>query len=108
MFIESTDGFSSNHVVMDSLLMTMLYAQHTQILKHSNLLLCCAIVAFSISAGAFVGLTLLALMNPSGLTTSLLIVLLKCAPSTAMSGGFLWAYLRLQKRGLRSVLKWLS
>jgi hypothetical protein len=39
-------------------------------------------------------------MNPSGLTTSLLIVLLKCAPSTAMSGGLLWAYLRLQKKGI--------
>jgi hypothetical protein len=101
MFTESTiDGFSSNHVVMDSLLMTMLYAQHTQILKHSSLLLCCAVIAFSISAGAFVGLTLLALMDPSGLTASLLIVLLKCVPTTAVSGGLFWAYLRLHKRGI--------
>lgn len=101
MFTESTTvGFSSNHVVLDSLLMTMLYAQHTQILKHSTLLLCCAIIAFSISAGAFVGMTVLALMDPSGLTASLLIVLLKCAPGTAVSGGLLWAYLRLQKRGI--------
>jgi hypothetical protein len=101
MFTESTiNGFSSNHVVMDSLLMTMLYAQHTQILKHSSVLLSCAIIAFSISAGAFVGLTLLALLDPSALTTSLLIVLLKGAPSTALSGGLLWTYLRLHKRGI--------
>jgi hypothetical protein len=101
MFTESTtDGFSSNHVVMNSLLMTMLYAQHTQILKHSSLVLCCAIIAFSISAGAFVGMTVLALIDPSGVTASLLIVLLKCAPSTAASGGLLWAYLRLHKRGI--------
>jgi hypothetical protein len=102
MFTESTTtiGFSSNHVVMDSLLMTMLYAQHTQILKHSSLLLCCAIIAFSISAGAFVGMTVLAMMDPSGVTASLLIVLLKCAPGTVVSGGFLCAYLRLHKRGI--------
>lgn len=101
MFTESTTmGFSSNHVVMDSLLMTMLYAQHTQILKHSSLLLCCAIIAFSIGTGAFVGMTVLAMMDPTGVTASLLIILLKCAPSTAVSGGLLWAYLRLQKRGI--------
>jgi len=101
MFTESTTmSFSSNHVVMDSLLMTMLYAQHTQILKHSSLLLCCAIIAFSLSAGAFVGMTILALMDPSGVTASLLMVLLKCAPSTAVSGSLLWAYLRLQKKGI--------
>jgi hypothetical protein len=102
MFTESTTtiGFSSNHVVMDSLLMTMLYAQHTQILKHSSLLLCCAIIAFSISAGAFVGMTVLAMMDPSGVTASLLIVLLKCAPGTVVSGGCLCAYLRLHKRGI--------
>src|SRR6476660_7697632 len=100
MLTESTTNGFSSHVVMDSLLMTMLYAQHTQILKHSSLLLCCVIIAFSISAGAFVGMTLLALMDPSGLATSLLIVLLKCAPSTAVSGGLLWAYLKLQKRGI--------
>jgi hypothetical protein len=101
MFTESTTmGLSSNHIVMDSLLMTMLYAQHTQILKHSSLFLCCAIIAFSISAGAFAGMTVLAMMDPSGVTASLLIVLLKCAPSTVVSGGFICAYLRQHKRGI--------
>ena len=55
----------------------MLYAQHTQILKHSSLLLFCAIIAFCIGAGTFVGMTFLALMDPSGVTASLVIIIQK-------------------------------
>ena len=99
------DEISSDYVVSSSLLIAMLSRHYEQLLNHSTIVLWCAIIASCLSAVGLAAFVFLALTDPTGVSATLLTLVLRFGLPVSFSGGLFWLYDRLQRRAMEVALQ---
>src|SRR5215216_104428 len=95
-----THEISAENVVRASLSLVELSRHYEQLLKHSTIVLWCAIASCCLSGVGLMAFVFLALTDPTGTSASLLTLLLKFGLPASFSGGLFWLYDRLQRRAM--------